>query len=78
MGVLFAFFVILPSSRKFPCVKIVNEYWLLNVTINNFSVTDVMAHRCAGGLKKKLILWSAFQCHRHLVRFFNVPVQSLT
>ena len=28
--------------------------WLFNVTINDISVIYVMAHRCAGGLKKKL------------------------
>ena len=28
--------------------------WLFNVTINDNSVIYVTAHRCAGGLKKKL------------------------
>ena len=32
--------------------------WLFNVTINDISVTYVTAHRCAGGLKKKLDLRS--------------------
>ena len=41
-------------------------------TCNDISVTYVTAHRCAGGLKKKLDLWSGSQ--RHLVGFFNVPV----
>ena len=30
--------------------------WLLNVTCNDISVIYVTAHRCAGGLKKKLDL----------------------
>ena len=38
-------------------IKWVSEYRLLNVTINNISVIHVMAHRCAGDLKK-LDLWS--------------------
>ena len=32
--------------------------WLFNVTINDISVIHVTAHRCAGGLKKKLDLRS--------------------
>ena len=36
----------------------------------------VTAHRCAGGLKIKLDLWSDSQRHRHFVGFFNVPVQA--
>ena len=32
--------------------------WLFNVTINDISVIYVTAHRCAGGLKKKLDLRS--------------------
>ena len=36
------------------------------------------AHRCAGGLKKKLNLRSGSQRHRHLVGFFNVPIQAPT
>ena len=32
--------------------------WLFNVTINGISVIYVTAHRCAGGLKKKLDLRS--------------------
>ena len=50
--------------------------WLFNVTINNISVIHVTAHRCAGGLKKKLDLRSGFQRHRLFVGFFNVPVQA--
>ena len=30
--------------------------WLFNVIINDISVIYVTAHRCAGGLKKKLDL----------------------
>ena len=50
--------------------------WLFNVTINDISVIYVAAHRCAGGLKKKLYRRSGSQCHRHFVGFFNVPVQT--
>ena len=32
-------------------------YWLLNVTFSVISVIYVTAHRCLGGLKKKLDLW---------------------
>ena len=46
--------------------------WLFNVTINDISVIYVTAHRCAGGLKKKLDLRSGSQRHRHFVGFFNV------
>ena len=46
---------------------------LLNITINDISVIYVTAHRCAGGLKKKLDLRSGFQRHRDFVGFFNVP-----
>ena len=52
--------------------------WLFNVTINNISVIYVTAHRCAGGLKKKLDLRSGSQRHRHFVGFFNVPVLAPT
>ena len=51
--------------------------WLFNVTINDISVIYVTAHRCAGGLKKKLDLRSGSQRHRHFVGFFNVPVLDL-
>ena len=47
--------------------------WLFYVTINDISVIYVTAHRCAGGLKKKLDLRSGSQRHRHFVGFFNVP-----
>ena len=43
-----------------------------------FSYTYVTAHRCAGGLKKKLNLGSGSQRHRHFVGFYNVPVQAPT
>ena len=56
----------------------VSVYWLLNVTINDISFIHVTAHRCAGGLKKKLNLKSGCQRHRHFVEFFNVPVQAPT
>ena len=39
-------------------VVVVVVYWLFNVTINDISVLYVTAHRCAGGLKKKLDLRS--------------------
>ena len=51
---------------------------LLNVTINDISVIYVTAHRCAGGLEKKLDLRSGSQRHRHFVGFFNVPVLAPT
>ena len=35
--------------------------WLFNVTINDISVIYVTAHRCAGGLEKKLDLRSGSQ-----------------
>ena len=47
---------------------------LFNVTGNDISVIYVTAHRCAGGLKKKLNLRSGCQRHRHFVGFFTVPV----
>ena len=49
-----------------------------NVTVNDISVIHVTAHRCAGGLKKKLDLRSGSQRHRHFVGFFNVPVLAPT
>ena len=45
---------------------------------NDISVIYVTAHRCAGGLKKKLDLRSGSQRNRHFVGFFNVPVQAPT
>ena len=51
---------------------------LVNVTIYDISVIYVTAHRCAGGLKKKLYLRSGSERHRHFVGFFNVPVQAPT
>ena len=49
---------------------------MFNVTINDISVIYVTAHRCAGGLE--LDLRSGSQRNRHLVGFFNVPVQAPT
>ena len=57
---------------------IVIDPLLFNVTIYDISVIYVTAHRCAGGLKKKLNLRSGSQRHRHFVGFFNVPVQTPT
>ena len=36
-----------------------------------------MAHRCAGGLKKKVDIQSGSQRHKHFVDSFKVPVQHL-
>ena len=52
--------------------------WLFNVTGYDISDIYVTAHRCAGGLKKKLNLRSGSQRHRYFVGFFNVPVQTST
>ena len=49
------------NEEVVPCVpnKMVGWLnWLFNVTINDISVIYVTAHRCAGGLKKKLDLRS--------------------
>ena len=51
---------------------------LFNITCNDISVLYMTAYRCAGGLKKKLNLWSGSQRHRHFVGFLNVPVQAPT
>ena len=51
---------------------------LFIVTCKDISVICVTAHRCAGGLKKKLNLQSGSQRHRHFVGFLNVPVQAPT
>ena len=51
---------------------------LFNVTINDISVIHVTAHRCAGGMKKKLYPRSGSRRHRHFVGFFNMPVQAPT
>ena len=59
--------------------KRVSEWdWFLNVTCNDISVIYVTAHRCAGGLKKKLNLRFGSLRRRHFVGFFNVPVQAPT
>ena len=56
-----------PCNHTFKWGKV---NWLFNVTIKNFSVIHVTAHRCAGGLKKKwLDLRSGSQRHRHFVGF---------
>ena len=47
---------------------------MFNVTINDISVIYVTAHRCAGGLKKKLDLRSGSQRHRHFAGFFKMTV----
>ena len=60
-------------GRYVECVN-----WLFNVTINDISVIYVTAHRCAGGLKKKLDLRSGSQHYRHFVGFFNLPVLAPT
>ena len=60
----------------YTCTTTLN--WLFNVTTNDISVIYVTAHRCAGGLKKKLDLRSGSQRHRHFVGFFNVPVLAPT
>ena len=48
--------------------------WLFNVTCIGISVIYVTAHRCAGGLKKKMNLRSGSQRQRQFVGFVNVPV----
>ena len=60
------------------CLLFGEVNWLFNITINDISVIYVTAHRCAGGLKKKLDLRSGSQRHSHFVGFFNVPVQAPT
>ena len=52
--------------------------WLFNFTFNDISVIYVTAHRCTGGLKKKLNLRSGSQRHIYFVGFFNVPIQAPT
>ena len=66
------------QNIKGSCKNIVELNWLFNVAINDISVIYVTAHRCAGGLKKKLDLRSGSQRHRHFVGFFNVPVLAPT
>ena len=56
----------------------VNVNWLFNVTINDISVIYVTAHRCAGGLKKKLDLRSGSHAIDISYVFFNVPVLAPT
>ena len=42
---------------------------LFYVTVKDVSAIFVTAHGCAGGLKKKLNLWSGFPCDRHFIWF---------
>ena len=50
---------------------------LLKVTFNDISFIHVTAHRCAGGLKKKLDLrLGSYAIDIHFVGFFNVSVQA--
>ena len=42
---------------------------------DNISVIFVKAHRCVGGLKKKVPLRSGSQRHRHFIVFFKVSVK---
>ena len=68
-------------SRDLPLThlrKSLTSYIIGRTTINDISVIYVTAHRCAGGLKKKLDLRSGSQRHRHFVGFFNVPVLAPT
>ena len=46
-----------------------------NVTCNDILAIYLngTAHRCAGGLKKKVNLRSGSQCHRHFVGFLTCP-----
>ena len=57
----------------FPCLW--GWDWLLNAPCNDISVIYVKAHRCAGGLKKKMDQRRGFKCHRLFIEFFNVPVE---
>ena len=68
------------QANKYRITEWVSEWvnWLFNVTTKDISVIYVTAHRCAGGLKKKLDLRSGSQRHRHFVGFFNVPVLAPT
>ena len=62
-------------------IQILNDKLMVSVVthrINDISVIYVTAHRCAGGLKKKLDLRSGSQRHRHFVELFNVSVQTPT
>ena len=68
----------LSTNLTYPSKERVSENWLFNVTSNAISVIYVTAHRCAGGLKKKLDLRSGSKRHRHFVGFFNVPVLAPT
>ena len=42
-------------------------YWWVVVTVTDISVIYVMAHKCAGDLKKKVDLRLGSQIHRHFV-----------
>ena len=51
--------------------------WLLNVTCNDISIIYVTAHRCTGGLKKKLNLQSSSKRQRHFVGFsLQAPIRA--
>ena len=52
-------------------------YLWFYVTVKDTSVIYVMAHRCAGCLKKKVDIRSGSQRHRHFMEFFKVPIQHL-
>ena len=69
---------ILKITENVTHVYVCEVNWLFNVTINDISVIYVTAHRCPGGLKKKLDLRSYSKRHRYFVGFFNVPVQAPT
>ena len=43
---------------------------LFYVTVKDVSAIFVAAHGCAGGLKKKLNLWSGFPCDRLIIGFY--------
>ena len=45
------------------------------ITCNHISVINVMAHRCAGGLKKMDQRWGS-KCHRLFLELFNVLAQA--
>ena len=47
--------------------------WSFNVTFNDISVIYVTAHRCAGGLKKKLEPTVGLPRHGHFVGFLTCP-----
>ena len=52
--------------------------WLFNVTINDISVIYVTAHRCAGGLKKKLLIKVVKTSNRTIYIHFLLYVNIMT